>query len=237
MKLLSSARFMVIAVLIWQFIFTRNVWAQNWYFPMVPYKERIQVKDFGTFVDDKFYQGKEGLFPYNRFYGYHAGVDLEILGDKEDKKIPVYAVASGKIIYIGSLSGYGGVILQKLDGESLTVLYGHVKITNLPYRLNDRLEGGTLLTYLGDAFSNETSKERKHLHFGIYKGTGLYFHGHEAGIRDLESHWIDPTKFLESKGAILPQAQALPTSAKNYWEIFSNLVASIKNFLLAFSVK
>ncbi len=54
-----------------------NIYAA-WYYPMDHYDQRQTVKRFGQHIDDNFYTGKEALFPYNRFYGYHAAVDLEI---------------------------------------------------------------------------------------------------------------------------------------------------------------
>jgi hypothetical protein len=61
---------------------------------------------------------------------------------------------------------------------------------------------GQRITYLGDAFSEETGGERKHLHFGIHKGIDLYFLGHEQTKEDLNLNWEDPTKFLRAKGAV-----------------------------------
>lgn len=177
---------------------------QIWYYPMDQYDQRQTVKGFGTFVDDNFYKGKETLFPYNRFYGYHAAVDLEVFGNEQNDKVPVYAVTDGTVAYIGSLQGYGGVVLEKLNSESKTALYGHVKIADLSFKVGDNIKAGQLITYLGNAFSLETSKERKHLHFGIYKGEDIYFHGHETTKKQLLSKWEDPNQFLKSKQSLLP---------------------------------
>ena len=58
-------------------LFPKNVFAQSWYYQMDRYHERQTVKGFGQLINDEFYKGKEDLFPSNRFYGYHAAVDLE----------------------------------------------------------------------------------------------------------------------------------------------------------------
>lgn len=179
---------------------TTGVYSQAFYFPMDRYSERIRVKNFGTLVDDAFYQGKEALFPFNRFFGHHAAVDLEIFGGEENSDVLVYAVTSGKIKYIGSLPGYGGLILQTIDGEERTALYGHVKITDLDIKVGDEVTAGRKLTLLGDGFSKETSRERKHLHFGIYKGVDLYFKGHEQTRELLIAKWEDPTDYLKQRG-------------------------------------
>jgi murein DD-endopeptidase MepM/ murein hydrolase activator NlpD len=126
-------------VLSFWFLLPGGILAQAYYYPMDRYFERQGVKGFGQQIDNNFYQGKESLFPFNRFYGYHTGIDLEISKGEEDKKVPVYAIAQGNIVYIGNLSGYGGVILERIEGENETVLYGHVKITNLPIKTGDQV--------------------------------------------------------------------------------------------------
>ncbi len=194
----------IVAMLVIFLITPHVVNAQEWYYPMTQYDKRLTVKDFGLLVNDQFYQGKEQLFPFNRFYGYHAGVDLETLPGESEQKVPIYAVKKGRIIYVGSLEGYGGVILQSLEGESLTALYGHVKITNLPYKVGGEILSGKVVTYLGDEFSSETSRERKHLHFAIYKGKDLYFRGHESRLEKLNNRWINPNVYLKEKEALMP---------------------------------
>lgn len=191
----------------------KNIYAA-WYFPMDKYYERQTVKGFGQYIDNNFYKGKENLFPYNRFYGYHSGIDLEIFPEGITEKVPVYAISSGTVTFIGTLSGYGGVILEKLDNENASALYGHVKIQNLSFKVGDRIDignGPVILTYLGDQFSAETSKERKHLHFGIHKGIDLYFKGHESSLAQVEAKWFDPNQFLEERKAIDPLLTPTPT--------------------------
>lgn len=199
------------------FCFTKTAEA-TWYFPMDRYFERQTVKPFGQLINDDFYKGKEDLFPFNRFYGYHAGVDLEAFPDEKSKKVPVFTIYSGTVIYIGNISGYGGVILQKLDDENATALYGHVKITDLSFKVGDHIsvtQNPVVLTFLGDGFSKETSKERKHLHFGIHKSIDLYFRGHENSVSDLVSKWNNPSKFLQEKNAQDPVfVSPSPTSIK-----------------------
>jgi len=177
----------------------------NWYFPMTRYQERIRVKDFGQYIDDSFYIGKENLFPFNKFYGYHAGVDLEVFPEEKDSLAPVYATGNGKIVFVGSLKGYGGVILELLDETNHTVLYGHVKILNIPIKNGQSVKAGDIITYLGGGFSSETSKERKHLHFGIHKGKGQYFKGHENTLENLRARWENPTTFLKNRNALFPE--------------------------------
>lgn len=91
--------------------------------------------------------------------------------------------------------------------DARTALYGHIKISNLKFKVGNKVEAGKVLTYLGDEFSSETSKERKHLHFGIYKGTDIYFKGHEPSRDALYQRWEDPNKYLVEKRAILPNSK------------------------------
>lgn len=203
--------------------------ADNWYYPMTNYGQRTSVKQFGQKIDDSFYKGKESLFPFNHFYGYHAADDLEYTVSEKEEKTPFYAVTTGKIVYIGSLDGYGGVILEQI-GDGHTALYGHVKISDLTFKTGDTVQGGTALSYLGDAFSSETSRERKHLHFGIYKGSDLYFHGHESTEKVLNRRWVDPTEFLKQHGAmnpgVSPQVTAMPpaqTQQKSSQSLFNKI--------------
>jgi len=215
-------------------VFAPLSYASDWYYTMDNYQKRATVKLFAQLINEEFYKGKEKLFPFNRFYGYHAAVDLEYLTGEKDKDVPVYAVTGGTISYIGSLPGYGGVILQKLDGTNDTALYGHVKITDIPVSIGSKItsEKPTTITYLGDEFSNETSKERKHLHFGIYKGQDNYFRGHEKNLKVIQDKWYNPTNYLKEKGAVSPTAinstsrpTPIPTTVEkrpnfvyNFWE-------------------
>jgi len=217
-----------------------NASAASWVYPMDSYKERLNLKEFGIFVDDDFYIGKESLFPFNRFHGYHAGVDLEIFSGEKTTKVPVYSTSTGQIIFSGNLPGYGGVILQNLDNENHTVLYGHVKIDRV--KVGQKFTAGELLTYLGDGFSQETSKERKHLHFAIYEGKNLYFKGHELSLTALNAKWENPSIFLKNRGAIAPQEEKSPSIltspspqnaiVKEKTSFFISLIQSLKNLLI-----
>lgn len=198
------------------------------------YQDRLWIKDFGTFINDNFYKGKEELFPFNRFYGYHAAVDLEALQEEKEKAVSVYAVSTGTIMYIGQLEGYGGIILQKLNEENRTALYGHVKISNLSFAVGDEIKkAGQRLTYLGDAFSKEASKERKHLHFGIYKGGDIYFKGHESSEKTLREKWENPSVYLKERGAKDPNPpKPSPSQTASKSDIIKvGLVQKIRNFL------
>ncbi len=228
LKVLSLSFLISLLIL---FILPSPAIAISWHFPMNSYYERQYLKDFTQLIDDKFYVDKEDLFPFNRFYGYHAGVDLEIFPDEERKNVSVFSIYDGVVSFVGSLAGYGGVILIKLDNTNHTVLYGHVKIKNLNYKTGDRILSGKLLTSLGDAFSEETSKERKHLHFAIYKGGDLYFRGHEKDLTALNNKWENPNNFLKGKLALSPEEQVFSSLSPTMRQPLT--ASKANNFLLA----
>lgn len=177
----------------------------SWFYPMTKYATRGYLKKFGQFIDAKFYAGREELFP-TQYFGFHSGVDLEVTPAEslDSVQVPVYAVTTGKILYVGEVQGYGGVVIQQIDA-SHTALYGHIKLSSVKYKVDDTVQGGQVICYLGNAFSDETAGERRHLHFGIHKGIDLYFLGHEQTKEDLNLNWVDPTKFLKEKGAVEPK--------------------------------
>lgn len=177
----------------------------SWFYPMTKYGTRGYLKKFGQFIDEKFYVGRENLFP-TQYFGYHSGVDLEVTPAEslDSVQVPAYAVTTGKILYVGEVQGYGGVVIQQIDGTH-TALYGHIKLSSVKYKIDDTAISGQIICFLGNAYSEETAGERKHLHFAIHKGTNLYFLGHESTYEDLNLNWEDPTKFLKGKGAVEPK--------------------------------
>jgi len=121
--------------------------------------------------------------------------------------VPVYAVADGKITFAGPVGGYGGLILLDIANDSHTALYGHIRLSSLQVKTGDSVKAGQELAVLGKPFSSETGGERKHLHFGIYNGKGVYYRGYEPSESALRSKWIDPAAYLKEKGAIEPNTQ------------------------------
>jgi murein DD-endopeptidase MepM/ murein hydrolase activator NlpD len=162
--------------------------------PVTDYKNRESLKHFGEYFSAASYVGKNAIFP-NHYVGYHAGTDLEILPGEADTSVPVFAIGNGKIVFSGPVSGYGQVILEKLDAVTYTALYGHVVPT---VKSGQSVSAGTQIAILGQAFSSQTGGERKHLHLGIYRGSGNYFKGYEPTKTALDARWIDPLAFLAS---------------------------------------
>lgn len=150
-------------------------------------KSRITKKHFGTYVTPE----KSPVTP-EVFTGYHTAIDFETLASEVDRDIPIYAICSGKISIKKEANGYGGMVVQNcsLDGSFITVIYGHVRLKDMKAEVGDLVEKGEFLTHLGTGFSTETGNERKHLHLGIHKGSGIDTRGYVAKEDDLKN-WID----------------------------------------------
>lgn len=162
--------------------------------PLTDALSRVTKKPFGI----KISPATSPVQP-EKFSGYHTGVDFEILPGEEDKDVPVYAVCTGTVVYKNYVSGYGGVFIEqcKLDGQEVTVLYGHLKLASITNKLNDNIKAGDQIAILGKGYSQETDGERKHLHLGIHKGTAINFKGYVQTQAEL-SGWLDAMKYLNS---------------------------------------
>lgn len=132
-----------------------------------------------------------------KFSGYHTGVDFETTVDEQDKDIFIYAICDGNLLLKKQATGYGGVVVQEcnLNGEVVTVIYGHLKLESINQEIGTKLISGTQIGILGKGYSTETSGERKHLHLGIHKGTSINILGYVQNEIDLRD-WIDVLKFL-----------------------------------------
>jgi murein DD-endopeptidase MepM/ murein hydrolase activator NlpD len=160
--------------------------------PIADAVSRITKKPFGLKVSP----GHSPVSP-ERFSGYHTGVDFETTPAEQDTAVPVYAVCQGKLLMKKTASGYGGVAVQacKINGENVTVIYGHLKISSVSAKIKQELKAGEQLGVLGKGYSTETSGERKHLHLGIHKGTAINILGYvqnESALKD----WLDAAKLF-----------------------------------------
>lgn len=169
--------------------------------PIDGYYQRQTLKQFGTFVDQAFLDRHPNEFRNNgfpKFTGYHAAVDVDYPGvDEQSTEVPVKAVAGGEVIYKGTVVGYGGVIvIRHTDPESVTTLYGHVRVADAPVQVGDQVTAGQTIAYLGAPYSDQTGGERKHLHFGIHQGTALGLEGHEQSTQALNANWYNPNDWL-----------------------------------------
>lgn len=135
--------------------------------------------------------------PPERFSGYHTALDYEILPDEADKEVPVYAVCDGEVIMASTAEGYGGVIVHRceLDGEDVTVLYGHIDPASFAVGVGDEVEQGQHIAVLAPHKSAGSGDTRKHLHLGIHRGQEVEMLGYvetQAALAD----FIDPATVL-----------------------------------------
>jgi murein DD-endopeptidase MepM/ murein hydrolase activator NlpD len=153
---------------------------------------RVTKKPFGIYVSP----GHSPVTP-ERFTGYHTGIDFETTPAEQNTDVPIYAACAGKLLLKEYASGYGGVAVQAcvLDGQNVTIIYGHLRLSSITPNVGGYLTPGQQIAVLGTGYSSETDGERKHLHFGIHKGTAVNILGYVQKQDDL-SGWLDPTQFL-----------------------------------------
>jgi len=109
----------------------------------------------------------------------------------------VRAICDGEIVQKKKVSGYGGVIIQRciLNEKKVTVLYGHLKLSDAPAEVGKTFFLGDELAILGADNSADTDGERKHLHLGIKIGDKIDVRGYVSNKNEL-SGWLDPEKII-----------------------------------------
>lgn len=155
--------------------------------PISNANSRVTKKPFGIYITPQ----NSPVSP-ERFSGYHNAVDFEVTESEQDQPIEVYALCNGELLVKQTVNGYGGLLIQscELNGESVTVLYGHVDLASVSKQIGSVIESGETLALLGSGYSTETGGERKHLHLGIHKGTSIAYSGYVSTESQL-SDWID----------------------------------------------
>lgn len=156
--------------------------------PINRVEQRPQLISFGQYVSPQ----NNPLPQPERFTGYHTGLDFEIFSDELNKDVVVTAACDGNVIYNGTAGGYGGVVVQQcqLNGETVTVLYGHLRSSSVD-KSKKVFSTGERIGLLGDDHSQETSDTRKHLHWQIHKGSKVELRGYVSDQRQL-GEYVDP---------------------------------------------
>jgi len=154
---------------------------------------RVTKKPFGIFITPQ----NSPVQP-EKFYGYHTGTDFETFPEEQNNDVPIYAITSGKILLKKWASGYGGVLVEsgQINNGSVTIIYGHLNLGSITKNVGDTLDSGEQFSVLGKGYSQETDGERKHLHLGIHKGTGINILGYVNNKSDL-GDWIDPMSVIQ----------------------------------------
>lgn len=158
--------------------------------PIANFKEGQTKKVFGQYITPQ----NSPVQP-EKFTGYHTGVDIEQAQDNTD--VPVYSIADGEVRFVNSVDGYGGVIIieYQINNETMTALYGHIRLSSASIKDGDQVKKGDQIAVLGTGYSSETDGERKHLHFGIHIGNSIDYRGYVQAQSEL-SGWIDPKNIL-----------------------------------------
>lgn len=158
-------------------------------YPIEDFETAITKKPFGIYITPQ----TSPVQP-ERFTGYHTGVDIEITKAEDT---PVYAIAEGKITTKKEADGYGGVLVitHTINNEKITAIYGHLRLSSIEKEVGDQVKAGEQIALLGTAYSNETDKERKHLHFAIIPGESTDLRGYVEDKSELEN-WIDPMQIF-----------------------------------------
>ncbi len=160
--------------------------------PLDQAKERVTKKSFGIRID----QATSPVQP-ERFSGYHTGVDFETFSSEVMTDVPVRAICSGEVLVKRRASGYGGLLVTSctLDGQEVTVTYGHLRLSSVARAVGEHVESGDQIGVLGTGGSSETDGERKHLHLSIHRGAAPNILGYVSLRSDL-SRWLDPCLFV-----------------------------------------
>ncbi|MFU0783846.1 MAG: hypothetical protein ACFWT2_12290 [Thermoanaerobacterium thermosaccharolyticum] len=111
--------------------------------------------------------------PFGGGQEYHSGIDIAC-----NIGTPVHSVSDGKVLYAGSCSGYGNIVVVR--DSMYNYLYAHLSKINV--KTGDMVKIGDIVALSG----NEGRSTGPHLHFGISKITG----------DNWNTSWIDPLSVL-----------------------------------------
>lgn len=136
------------------------------------------------------------------YSGYHTAVDIETNASEANSNISIFAIAAGTVREVSTVSGYGGLIViqYNLGGADYTAYYGHVDLSTAKIKIGDKVNVGETLASLGSACSAANGNVRKHLHFGLHKGSAIDIRGYVPNKTELDA-WVDPKLLLEKLGA------------------------------------
>lgn len=161
--------------------------------PMTNALQRVTKKTFGLEVHPH-----TSPVPNDRFSGFHVGVDFEVTPEEEQIDVPVSAICDGPLFHKQFARGYGGYALQncRLDGERVTVLYGHMDLESVRATGTIPIARGETIGVLGEGYSKETDGVRKHLHLGIHRGSTIDIRGYVQATSEV-NNWLDALPLLK----------------------------------------
>ncbi|MCZ7547486.1 MAG: peptidoglycan DD-metalloendopeptidase family protein [Anaerolineae bacterium] len=131
---------------------------------------------------------------------FHTGADLNLNKPTwdADAHMPVYAVASGEVTFVGKLEGWGNLVVIKHDplvttGEVMYARYAHVEEPRVA--AGDRVQRGEAIAKVGDA----DGLYPYHLHFDLSPTDILGRRpGHWPRLdwNALKEHYVDPRTYI-----------------------------------------
>ena len=165
-------------------------------YPMSNFKSRVWLNGFGNNPSKTINRNDYSDYictGQTMKDGLHTAVDAEVSREEINEDIPVYSIADGEVRQAQEVSGYGGLIIiqYNIQGADYTALYGHLNSKTFSAKEGSKVTKGEKLALLGAECSSENGNVRKHLHFGIHKGTAIDIKGYVANTIALSS-WLDP---------------------------------------------
>lgn len=155
--------------------------------PLDNWRQRVTKKPFGIYIEPQ----TSPVQP-EKFQGWHTGTDFEVPESELEKEIGVKAICAGKVLEKKFVGGYGGVVIQScsLKNKPVTVLYGHLDLSDNQLTKGDRLERNQAIAHLAAESSYYSGNERKHLHLGIHQGSVIDLRGYVQTKNQL-ADWFD----------------------------------------------
>lgn len=173
-------------------------------YPISDFSARITTNGYGTYYPAGGTTNPDRQICPNATYyvGYHTADDLEVFPSELNSAIWAKSIAEGTVREARPVSGYGGllVIEYELSGSIYTAYFGHINLSTATVKAGDHVTVGENLAELGPACSSANGDVRKHLHFGIRKGSAIDVRGYVPTQAEL-ANWANPKVLLTDLGA------------------------------------
>jgi murein DD-endopeptidase MepM/ murein hydrolase activator NlpD len=164
--------------------------------PLRDFSSRPKLLRFGMYVTPN--PNQNPIDPPERFTGYHTALDIETFPSEAGQDVPVFAICDGEILAAQTADGHGGVLIQRclIKGESVTVLYGHVNPASFTRDEGSQVAKGDQVAVLGEARTEASGLNRKHLHLSIHRGSTIEYVGYVQTSKELQD-FLDPLPLLQ----------------------------------------
>lgn len=173
-------------------------------YPLPNFASRITKNTFGQYFPAGGTTNPDReVCPNATYYtGYHTADDLETFSNETGVAVPVKSIAVGTVKEVRAVSGYGGLIVieYNLGGNIYTAYFGHINLEAATVKAGDHVAAGEHIVDLGPQCSSANGNVRKHLHFGLHKGSAIDVRGYVPSQSVLSS-WADPKVLLTNLGA------------------------------------